>query len=93
MIMMALWLVFLKRRKKFFVRDTHLFLQGFTEEVVSDICFKIKRKEKSRALWYIPVIPELGRWRQEDCESVNLCYIIRPTLTKILRGKKKKSKR
>jgi hypothetical protein len=43
----------------------------------------IVANEKPSALWYISIIPALGRLRQEDCKFVTrLGYIARPCLQK-----------
>jgi hypothetical protein len=39
---------------------------------------------QSQAWWHMPVIPALGRLRQEDCEfEVYLNYIVKPYLKKL----------
>jgi hypothetical protein len=39
----------------------------------------VKRGLKSRVCWYMPIIPAVGRLRQEYCKfEVSLSYIARP---------------
>jgi hypothetical protein len=45
------------------------------------------KRKRSQVCWYMPIIPALGKLKQEDCKvKARLGYIVRPSLKKKKRG-------